>query len=55
MRGPILMVFASLAFTLMVACVKVARVELSALKSLHGGVSVPSLWRAGGLGKPLGR
>ena len=32
MRGPILMVFASLAFTLMVACVKVARVELSALE-----------------------
>ena len=31
-RGPLLMVLASLAFTMMVACVKIARVELSALE-----------------------
>jgi drug/metabolite transporter (DMT)-like permease len=44
--GPILMILASLAFTLMVACVKVARAEMSALEiaTWRGLSSIPLAW-----------
>ena len=55
-RGPLLMILAGLCFTLMLACVKVLRAELSALEVVFWrGAAAAPLAGLAAWGRPLTR